>query len=82
MVLGPLEVALIVALLVIFLRPKTMSDIARSFGRVVREYRKAASAEKIDADVMKIASALGVSIEGKSEEEVVEEIRKKLKSTL
>lgn len=81
MPLGPLEIALLVILFIIFFKPKLLSDFGRSLGRLVREYRESVREEKHSSDIYKVAEALGIDVEDRSEDEIVEEIRKKLKST-
>ena len=78
--IGPLELALIVLILVIIFRPKTITDIARSLGNLVREYRRAAAQD--NEDILKAAHILGIETDGKDLETVKEEVRKRLKSSL
>jgi Sec-independent protein translocase protein TatA len=76
--IGPLELVLIVLILVLVFRPKTITDIARNLGNLVNEYRKAARG---DEDVLKAANILGIDTQGKDLETVKEEIRRRLKSS-
>jgi len=76
--LGP-ELLLLLILLIILFRPKTLTEIGRGLGKMLREFRSGESKERREK-LIKIAKELGIDPEGKSEEEVLEEIRKKLLS--
>ena len=76
--LGP-ELLLLLILLIILFRPKTLTEIGRGLGKMLREFRSGESKERREK-LIKIAKELGIDPEGKTEEEVLEEIRKKLLS--
>lgn len=90
--LGMPEILIIVLVVVILLfGAKKLPELARSIGRakgefdrgkmeIEREIReeKARDARRDGADVVKAAKELGIETEGKSEEEIKAEIKKKL----
>jgi Sec-independent protein translocase protein TatA len=77
--LGPLELAVIIMIIVIILRPRTLTDMARSLGNLVREYRRASRGDY--EEIYKVASVLGIETKGKDLATISEEIKRKLKST-
>lgn len=77
--LGPVELAIIILIIVIILRPRTLTDMAKNLGNLVREYRRASRGE--DVEIYKVASILGIDTSGKDLATISEEIREKLKST-
>ena len=77
--LGPVELAIIILLIVIILRPRTLTDMARSLGNLVKEYRRASRGDY--EEIYKIASILGIETRGKDLETISEEIKRNLKST-
>ncbi|MEM3032001.1 MAG: twin-arginine translocase TatA/TatE family subunit [Nitrososphaerota archaeon] len=76
--IGPIELVLIVLLIVMVLRPRTITDIARNLGKLVHEYRAASRVD--DGEIYKVASILGIETKGKDVAKLGEEIRRKLKS--
>ncbi|MCS7142558.1 MAG: hypothetical protein NZ920_02005 [Aigarchaeota archaeon] len=73
----PLEtlllIVLVVVLIVIF-KPEIVIRFARSIGEIRR-----ASKSESDDQLMRIADTLGVSVEGKSRDEVMREVREALR---
>jgi len=74
--LGP-ELLVLLILLIILFRPRTITEIGRGLGKLVREFRREESGEK-RRKLVKVAEDLGIDPKGKSEEELLEEIRRKL----
>jgi len=74
--LGP-ELLVLLILLIILFRPRTITEIGRGLGKLVGEFRHGESAEK-RRKLVKVAEDLGIDPKGKSEEELLEEIRRKL----
>jgi Sec-independent protein translocase TatA len=89
---GPQEWLIILIALVIILiwGPSKLPSLARGMGEAIREFRKAASGvaeeevrrvekkEEIDQKVIEMARSLGISTEGKTKEQILDEINKKL----
>ena len=73
--LGPELLALLI-LLIILLRPKIITEIGRGLGELVREFKRGESEER--RKLVKVAEGLGIDPRGKSDEELLEEIRRKL----
>ena len=89
MALDPIELAVIVGAIAIFLiwGPSKIPELARSLGRARGEYSKASKesevdqsdpkpikAEKPDNDLILVAQALGISTEGKTKAQLAKEI--------
>ena len=90
MALDPLEIAIIVGAIVIFLiwGPKKIPELARSLGRARSEFSKASKesgndsteskpkdqGEKPDDELILVAQSLGISTEGKSKSQLAKEI--------
>jgi len=78
--LGLLEILIIIILLLLLFRPSTVTDLARSAGKAVGEFKKGEKEGKskepqTDEDAIKeIAEKLGISVEGKTAEQLSEEI--------
>ena len=73
--LGP-ELLVLLILFIILLRPKIITEIGRGLGELVREFKRGESEEK--RKLVKVAEDLGIDPRGKSDEELLEEIRRKL----
>ena len=73
--LGP-ELLVLLILFIILLRPKIITEIGRGLGELVREFKRGESEEK--RKLVKVAEDLGIDPRGKSHEELLEEIRRKL----
>ena len=70
------EIIIIAVVLLIFLRPSTVTDAARSTGRAVAEFRRAfrGDSEKPSQDLKQLARTLGLDTEGKSAQQLSDEI--------
>jgi sec-independent protein translocase protein TatA len=89
---GPQEWLIILIAIVIILiwGPSKLPSLARGMGEAIREFRKAASGvaeeevrrvekkEEIDQKIIEMARSLGISTEGKTKEQILDEINKKL----
>ncbi|KUO90909.1 MAG: Sec-independent protein secretion pathway component [Pyrobaculum sp. OCT_11] len=89
---GPQEWLIILIALVIILiwGPSKLPSLARGMGEAIREFRKAASGvaeeevrrvekrEEIDQKIIEMARSLGISTEGKTKEQILDEINRKL----
>jgi sec-independent protein translocase protein TatA len=84
--IGSGEVAVIALLALLFFGPEKLPDLARSMGKAVAEYRKAA--EELERDLTgelsvykreftEIAENLGISAENKSIAQILDEIKEK-----
>ena len=73
--LGP-ELLVLLILFIILLRPKIITEFGRGLGELVREFKRGESEEK--RKLVKVAEDLGIDPRGKSDEELLEEIRRKL----
>lgn len=93
MAIGTNEIILIALVVIILFGATKIPELARSLGRATGEFKKAKSeAERELRDVEKslkeghvesskikqMAHDLGISIEGKSDEQLLEEIKKKM----
>jgi len=77
MALLGLELLVLLILFIILLRPKIITEIGRGLGELVREFKRGESKEK-KKKLVKVAEDLGIDPRGKSDEELLEEIRRKL----
>ena len=93
MALDPLELAIIVGAIAIFLfwGPSKIPELARSLGRARAEYNKASKesetepnkaklekeVEKPEDELILVAQALGISTEGKTKAQIAKEIIEK-----
>jgi Sec-independent protein translocase protein TatA len=71
------EIIIIAAIvLFIFFRPSTITDVARSTGRAVAEFRGAfrQGADNPSEDLKQLAGSLGIATEGKSAQQLSDEI--------
>jgi len=66
-----------VVILIILLKPNIIVNFARGLGRMVKEFRAASHQDERER-IEKIAKELGINPEGKSDEELLEEIKMKL----
>jgi sec-independent protein translocase protein TatA len=83
-------VVLIALVIILIWGPSKLPSLARGLGEAIREFRKAASGvaeeeirrvekkEEIDQKIIEMAKSLGISTEGKSREQLLDEINKKL----
>lgn len=92
--IGPTEILLLILIALILFGPKKLPELAKAAGEAVRIFREesqkltstveeaATSTSRTsisDEELAKLAEKLGVKTEGKSKEEVVEEVIKKAK---
>ncbi|ABP50257.1 MULTISPECIES: twin-arginine translocase TatA/TatE family subunit [Pyrobaculum] len=91
LILGGQEwiVILIAIVIILIWGPSKLPSLARGMGEAIREFRKAASGieeepkrvekkEEIDQKIVEMAKSLGISTEGKTKEQILDEINKKL----
>jgi len=92
LMVGPQELLIILIAIVIILiwGPSKLPSLARGMGEAIREFRKAASGvaeeevrrvekkEEIDQKIIEMARSLGISTEGKTKEQILDEINRKL----
>jgi sec-independent protein translocase protein TatA len=91
LLVGPQEWLIILIALVIILiwGPSKLPSLARGMGEAIREFRKAASSaaeeevrsvekKEVDQKIIEMARSLGISTEGKTKEQILDEINKKL----
>lgn len=73
------EIIVVVFILIIFLRPSTITEAARSTGRAVAEWRRTIRGdhEEPSDDLKQLAQKLGISVEGKSAQQLESEIASK-----
>ncbi|ABO07961.1 Sec-independent protein translocase subunit TatA/TatB [Pyrobaculum calidifontis] len=82
-------VILIAVVILLIWGPSKLPSLARGLGEAIREFRKATSGieeeprkvekrEEIDQKLLETARALGISIEGKTKEQILDEINKKI----
>jgi len=89
--IGPTEILLLILIALILFGPKKLPELAKAAGEAVRIFRqeseritsaeesKPSSPSFSEEDLRKLAEKLGVSMEGKSREQLIEEIIKKAK---
>ncbi len=89
--IGPTEILLLIIIALILFGPKKLPELAKAAGEAVRIFReesqkitsmeesKPSSSSISDEDLKKLAEKLGVSTEGKSREQLVEEVIRKAK---
>jgi sec-independent protein translocase protein TatA len=89
--IGPTEILLLIIIALILFGPKKLPELAKAAGEAVRIFReesqkitsmeesKPSSSSISDEDLKKLAEKLGVFTEGKSREQLVEEVIKKAK---
>ena len=83
-------IILIAIVIILIWGPSKLPSLARGMGEAIREFRKATSGvveeevkrtekkEEIDQKIIEMAKSLGISTEGKSKEQILDEINKKL----
>lgn len=89
---GPWEIALILIVVLILFGPKKLPELAKSVGDAMRQYRKATESPLVDEPkpresssgtegktLIETAKKMGVKTEGKTAEEISEEIVTKSK---
>jgi sec-independent protein translocase protein TatA len=83
-------VILIALVIILIWGPSKLPSLARGMGEAIREFRKAASGvaeeevrkvekkEEIDQKIIEMARSLGISTEGKTKEQILDEINRRL----
>lgn len=83
-------IILIALVIILIWGPSKLPSLARGIGEAIREFRKAASGvaeeevrrverrEEIDQKIIEMARSLGISTEGKTKEQILDEINRKL----
>ncbi|ACB39579.1 Sec-independent protein translocase subunit TatA/TatB [Pyrobaculum neutrophilum] len=82
-------IVLIAIVIILIWGPSKLPSLARGMGEAIREFRKAASGieeeprrtekkEEIDQKIVEMAKSLGIQTEGKTKEQLLDEINKKL----
>jgi sec-independent protein translocase protein TatA len=84
-------IVLIAVIILLIWGPTKLPSLARGVGEAIREFRKAVSGagergekraaerqEEPDSKVLEMARALGIPVEGKTREQLLDEISKKL----
>jgi sec-independent protein translocase protein TatA len=66
-----------VVILIILLKPNIIVNFARGLGRMVKEFKTGSQQDERER-IEKIAKELGINPEGKSDEELLEEIKMRL----
>lgn len=74
--IGP-ELIILIVLLIFLIRPKLITDFAKGLGRMFREAAGGGSGERRQK-LVEVAKQLGIDPRGKSEEQLLEEIKRKL----
>ena len=81
MMLTPVELIALVAVVAfiwILLKPDVIVRWSRSLGRLAAEFRRG---ERED-ELIRVARELGIETEGRSREEIVEEVERRLRSSV
>jgi len=83
-------IILIAIVIILIWGPSKLPSLARGMGEAIREFRKATSGvveeevkrtekkEEIDQKIIEMARSLGISTEGKTKEQILDEINKRL----
>ncbi len=82
-------VILIAIIIILIWGPSKLPSLARGMGEALREFRKAAAGveervekkedkEEVDKKILEMAKSLGISTEGKTREQLLDEINRKL----
>jgi sec-independent protein translocase protein TatA len=91
MAIGTPEILLIVLVIIILFGANKIPELARSLGKATGEFKKAqheselelkdierSSKDEKSPKIKQMAKELGIAIEGKSDEQLLDEIRKKM----
>lgn len=74
-------VIIILVLALLIFGPSKIPELAKALGRAKREYEKASRGEEQEMDeISALAKELGISTEGKTKEEILSEIKKRVKT--
>lgn len=92
---GPMEIVLIVIVIIVLFGASKIPELARSLGKATGEFKKGkqeAERELIDLEksikehpegksskIKEMAKDLGISVEAKTDDQLLEEIQKKMK---
>jgi len=92
MAFGPLEIVLIVVVIIVLFGASKIPELAKSLGKATGEFKK--GKQEIDNElneivkpeikspeqskIIKMAHDLGIATEGKSDEQLLDEIQKKM----
>ncbi|MCC6029956.1 MAG: twin-arginine translocase TatA/TatE family subunit [Candidatus Korarchaeum sp.] len=92
--IGVWEILLIVLIALILFGPRKLPELARAMGEALREFKRAASSveegqkspsqsERVEGKVSirELAMSLGIDVSGKTDEELLEEIKSRVKSS-
>lgn len=72
-------IILFLVLAVLIFGPSKIPELAKAIGRARREYEKASKGLDEEADkIIELAKSLGINVEGKTIEQIVEEIKFKV----
>ncbi len=73
-----LILAALVIIVILYFRPSTVTDIAHSLGRAASEFHRGQGdsdpSQAPSADLKKVAQELGISVEGKSAQQLTDQI--------
>jgi Sec-independent protein translocase protein TatA len=73
-----LALGALVIVVLIYLRPKTVTDVAHSLGKAASEFRRGQSENEStqppSEDLKRVAQELGISVEGKSAQQLTDMI--------
>lgn len=68
----------LVVVVILYFRPSTVTDVAHSLGRAASEFRRGQSESESPQvpsdDLKRVARELGISVEGKSAQQLTEQI--------
>ncbi|MEM0379042.1 MAG: twin-arginine translocase TatA/TatE family subunit [Candidatus Bathyarchaeia archaeon] len=74
-------VIIILILALLIFGPSKIPELAKAIGKARREYEKAAQGEESEEDkIIALAKELGIPTEGKTKDEILSEIKKKVKT--
>ncbi|MEM4477374.1 MAG: twin-arginine translocase TatA/TatE family subunit [Candidatus Korarchaeum sp.] len=86
--IGLPEILIIILIALILFGPKKIPELARAMGEAVREFRRASSQiaeedetdkkKEINTGIRELALSLGIDVAGKTDEELLEEIKLKI----
>jgi sec-independent protein translocase protein TatA len=80
--IGPWEIALVLAIVLILFGGKKLPELARSIGDSIRQYKKAVEGTESEKSgkeaILETAEKLGIDTRGKSIEEIAKEIAQKV----
>ena len=78
---GPIELIVVLVILIFIFGAKRLKDIAKGAGEAVREFKKATAEsprkKEEEEAIIEAARKMGIETEGKSIEQILEEMKKK-----